>query len=245
MRTVLGFLFDNPEEVISDVFEEILAIPPEERFQNAHRVFEQRMTEKVGDKETIRALLPRITSEQMREFLNQALDRLIRETLEPLLTVRDGEAFVVLSAGYSAVRNGLSAQEDEQVDEGRIVSAMLAFLARLYDVGTREDSGSVDDSVVIADTGRLIYNIDAAMGEPSMPDPDMTDFDTVRREVVEFGAAVAYAHLDISIGRGAELAGVSRPEFEEILDRYGVKPRYGPSSVEELYESTDSPFSDE
>lgn len=245
MRTVLGFLFDNPDEVISDIFEDVLAMPPKERFRNAQVVFERRMNEKVGDKETIRALLPRITSDQVKEFLDQALERLIRETLAPLLTVRDGEEFVVLSAGYSAIRSSLSAQEDESVDEGRVFSAMFAFLARLYDVGTREEDDPVDEHQIIMDTGRLIYNIDVAMGEPTMPDPDAADFDTVRREVLEFGAAVAYASLDISIGRGAELAGVSRPEFEEILERYGVKPRYGPSSVEELYENTNGSFAGE
>ncbi|MDY6765393.1 MAG: UPF0175 family protein [Halobacteria archaeon] len=57
--------------------------------------------------------------------------------------------------------------------------------------------------------------------------------------VIESGAVLAFELLDISVSRGAELAGLSEDEFTDLLEQYGISSIYGPDSVEELYEDVD------
>jgi predicted HTH domain antitoxin len=62
----------------------------------------------------------------------------------------------------------------------------------------------------------------------------MTDNETTstatRREALK-----AYAESDMTIGRGAELAGMSQEQFVDLLEQNNMRPDYGPVSVDELY----------
>jgi len=49
-------------------------------------------------------------------------------------------------------------------------------------------------------------------------------------------AVYRYKTQDISVGRAAELAGVSHEQMKEILIQHGVQLRLGPASVEEAKE---------
>lgn len=49
-----------------------------------------------------------------------------------------------------------------------------------------------------------------------------------------------YVLGDISLGKAAEVAGLSRWEFEEVLEEAGVTVRYGPTSQEALDEELEA-----
>jgi len=60
-------------------------------------------------------------------------------------------------------------------------------------------------------------------------------FEQVERSVLVAAAVKLYQDEPISVARGAELAGVSRDDFERALTERGMQPRYGPDSVDELH----------
>jgi predicted HTH domain antitoxin len=66
-----------------------------------------------------------------------------------------------------------------------------------------------------------------------MTDDEITSTAT-RREALK-----AYAESDMTIGRGAELAGMSQEQFVDLLEQNDIRPDYGPVSVDELYSGTD------
>lgn len=52
-------------------------------------------------------------------------------------------------------------------------------------------------------------------------------------------AVRAYKSRNITVARGAEIAGVPTDRFKEELEKRGVEVRYGPDSVEELYQGSE------
>lgn len=62
-----------------------------------------------------------------------------------------------------------------------------------------------------------------ARSEPDVDEPDDDLALAVGRYVLD----------DISLGRAAELAGVSRWKMIDVLREHGIEPRIGPQSVEE------------
>jgi len=111
---------------------------------------------------------------------------------------------------------------------------MLAILSRLHH-GLADSPESLPDEA-IWDTAYGLHCLTTEDSEPDFPNPEGLSSDEVKEHIIEFGAVIAYARLNISISRGAELAGVSPEEFRAELDRYDVDLRFGPNSVEELYE---------
>lgn len=250
LRTMMGLFFDNPDEFIRDSYEEVLALPPEERFTESVNYFVEQIVEEVGDVETIRALTPtnQISGQRLNNIVIDLCDQLIDSTLKGVWRFRDSSIQITLSSGFLAVKSGFSHLMDEpeipKQERDQILSSGLAFFARLTHLQDL-DEDEIDTKAVIRDVAYTLHYIeDAIDDEPQFPNPSTLEFEEIQQMVYEFGAAIAYRYLNISVGRGAELANISRFEFEEVLEKHGVEPRYGPSSVEELYDDDDVGITD-
>lgn len=240
LKLVLNFIFEDPETVLADLMEEIQALPSEERYTESLDVLKDHILDEFTDLETAKAAIPDFDEKQSSELFTQSFNQLLNATLEEVLETRDAEVPIVLSAGYFAIVSGNRASNTKDLpDENRkqIVSAMLAFISHLYTVSQLDDPDQVDPDDMIRQVGYTMYYTDTAISkDPDFPNPEAVEFEVIRNAVLNFGAALAYARLPISIGRGAELAGVSRFDFREILDEYDIPIRQGPSSVAELHD---------
>lgn len=254
----LQVIFDDPEETIENVCKDILELPPEERFGDSISLIEDRIEQEVGSADVVESLAPDVDRLKALKNLSSLLDTLIDQTLDGVWYYRDAESYIVLSAGYSVIQYGIDRRIEEakegaaSVDVEQMFSATMAYFCRLWVLAqeyteTDQEVAEADDrsgrrELIIRDVYRTMYYVwnavesEEADREEGFEHPSDLDFESMHKEVRALGAAVAYARLNISIGRGAELAGVSRFEFEDILDRFSVEPRYGPQSVEELYE---------
>lgn len=113
-----------------------------------------------------------------------------------------------------------------------------ALMSRVVLVGEGEQTRVTDGMLV--DIAFADYCLAEFRGdEPGTPPPERS-IDAIREEVVREGAVLAYEELDITVSRGAELAGVRVQEFEELLADHGVRPRYGPDDPSELFEDADA-----
>jgi predicted HTH domain antitoxin len=240
IRTTLGLFFDDPEEVFRNIYEDVLALPPEERFTNSIQVFGEVIREEVGSLEAAAALsnLDESDSQRMNRRLITLSGELMERSLQAVWTDRDAQPAVATAAGLAAIRAGFQYLEEqpEVPDENRkqIVSTLLALMARIFNIADLEPN-EVDVDDILRDLGYTVHYIEDATGTgPEFPDPDETEFEEVRDELYRLGAVIAYQNLEISVGRGAELAGLSRFEFEDLLAEHDLEPRYGPESADDL-----------
>jgi predicted HTH domain antitoxin len=250
LGAVLGLVYDDPQQWLARLVDELLALPPEERFTDAVAVLEEEVTEEFGSMDAFQARLPGISPDRARQFMLRLLDRLITETLRGVWFGRDPEPHLVVVAGYAGALHGID-QFDETDDEQvrAVFSALFAYFARLYALGIDGESSDPTDedrAELVRDVARTIWHVERAVdGEASfVDDPEAATDKQLRERVRGFGAVLAYSRLDISVGRGAELAGLSRPAFEARLEEYDVEPRFGPDSVAELYDGPDATDTD-
>lgn len=240
MRTMLGLVVDDPETVIREVYTETLNLPPEKRFTESIELVQEALLSEVEDLETAKALLPNVEGDENRlvSIVAELCSQLVESTLDSVWRDRDAEVAIALAAGFVAVQSGFEYLVNEPAvqsdDRDQILSSSISLFARLMSL-EEEDPDQFDPEDLLTDIGYAVYYIDAGIQDTSeFPNPGTSEFETVRQQLREFGAVVAYARLNISVGRGAELAGVSRFRFEEILEANEVSPRYGPFSVDGL-----------
>lgn len=124
--------------------------------------------------------------------------------------------------------------EDEEMKQ-RLIGSLLVLACHLHEL---EEGEELLDKEMVHGVGRAIAHVFSASHDPPIPDPDELDSDEAQQLVRKVGAVVAYTHLNISVSRGGELAGVAASEFKEILQSFGVQPRYGPTSVDDLHEDS-------
>lgn len=105
---------------------------------------------------------------------------------------------------------------------------MLALLSRLQHILADSPESLSDD--VIWDAAYGLHYLTAGDHGPDVPNPEGMSFDEAKEQIIRFGAVIAYSRLNISLSRGAELAGVAPEGFRAELDRYDIEPRYGPNS---------------
>lgn len=240
MRTMLGLVVDDPETVIREVYTETLDLPPEKRFTESVELLQDTLLGEVEDIETAKALLPHDDGDGQRlgSIVAELCSQLVDSTLESVWRDRDAEVAIAIAAGFVAVQSGfeyfVNEPEIPTEDRDQILSSAISLFARLLSLEDI-DSEQFDPEALLTDIGYAVYYIDEGIqGTSEFPNPGASESGTVRQELREFGAVIAYARLNISVGRGAELAGVSRFRFEEILEDHEISPRYGPFSVDEL-----------
>lgn len=237
IRYAMSNFFDDPEQKFREFYEGLLSLPRSERFSNSAEDFKQELIDAAGSEGAVEALFPQNSINQnfFVSFIRLLGTRFLEAAEEDVRLNRNPEvplAFMCLGEG---LRTGFSHLGREEVNNEHILSCSMALMARLLQLGEKPDETEPEE--IIKDAAYMVYHIDAAISsEPRYQDPEELNYDEMRSIVRSVGAIIAYKEMDISIGRGAELAGVSRPEFEQMLENSDINPRYGPSSVDELYD---------
>lgn len=236
LTSMVELVFDDYEEVARDLSEGVLALPPEERFTLSHEVLRDQIEQKFGSTEAFAVVLPESDPSKVPVFLQQVFDKLLTEVLEGVFFQRRPEDHLVLASLFQTLNYSIQRldEADDQETRNRMASTMLALLSRLQDI--LDDSPESLPEEAIWDTAYGLHRLTVGDSGSAFPNPEEMPFDGVKEQVVKFGAVIAYSRLNISLSRGAELAGVTPEEFQAELERYDILPRYGPNSVEELYE---------
>jgi len=236
LKSMLEFVFDDHEELLQDLTDDILALPPEERFTMSHEVLREHVEDQFGSTDAFTAILPESNPAKLPAFLEQVFDTLLTDVLEGVFFHRNPQDHLALAALFQTLEYSIRRLDEveDQEAKNRVASSMLAILSRLQHI--LADSPESLPAEAIWDTAYGLHYLTTEDSGPDFPNPVGTSFDEVKEHVIGFGAVIAYARLDISLSRGAELAGVSSEEFRANLDRYDIEPRFGPNSVAELYE---------
>lgn len=229
--------FEDPDAFVEGVVDDVLAMPTERRFAESHAVLRDHVEAEFGSVDAFESRLGMNRSELVG-YLVETVEQTLDETLQGVFFHRDAGEHLVVAAALESVRWAMqrAIETESRAERERVAPAAVAAFCRLYSAMTRRESEEVP-AALLRDVLETV-NVLAGPDETAFDVGEGTTPEELRRMVEVFGAVVAYRDLDISVGRGAELLRCSRSEFEEVLDRFGVEPRYGPASVEELREDS-------
>lgn len=238
--------FDELEEFVDDVIDELLSKPPDVRFERGAEVVKSSVVDRFGSEAAYASLLP-ASPEQFLRLVATLLDYWIDEAVDGVVGLdgRELTAGLAYLTAIATIRDLIEAVDDGRSDEdARIaVSSMIALYARIFNEHQRDEDGApVDWDAIIEDTLRARETLDEVQdgskaGHVSLPDESSGERGVEVLQIV--GAVLLYDRSEISIGRGAEMAAVSQDEFEEHLVRSGVRPRLGPDSTDDLHTGPD------
>lgn len=245
-------ILDGPS--ITEVSKEILNMPPEQRFTESLEVFKtiyglekskplnsqnrEDLHEDISDfldqfpLDLLFTTITQLWKHQLRESQEKALDRVVTGR-------RKSEAYVIVSVFLERLCESIDPlervyyQKDDLVER---LSPMTALFSRFYLIATGEQTEFTDD--FLRDLVRASYYLSKLSGGTPDYDPEELTMQEVTLRVRQEGAIAVYENRDISVGRGAELAGVSTSQFETLLIQNGIVPRYGPAEGAALREGT-------
>ena len=235
LQSLLELVFDDYEEFIRELTDDILSTPREERFTQSHEILREHVERRFGSTDAFAAVLPESNPQKIPAVLDKLVNKLLDDLLEGVFFQRSPNDHLVLAALFQGVRHGVRRVEDngEEVDKEQILSSVLALWCRLQrEIEESEEALSED---AIWDVAYGLHYIIGSDAEPGFPNPKDLSFEEAKQNVIELGAVVAYARLNISVSRGAELAELPPQEFKRKLNQYAVEPRFGPTSVEDLH----------
>lgn len=232
IEMALQFVFDDPGEFVDKLVEDVLSRPAAERFAVADELLREHLAEEFGSPAAFENRLP-VDRAELLEHLRDEVERALDETLQGVFFHRDASGHLVVAAALESIRWAVGRTLDDPAGTTGCAATAVTVFCRLYSATTRRSEET--PTGLLRDVVRAVNAITGPDGA-GFDVTDRSDADELRRMVDAFGAVVAYRDIEISVGRGAELAGRSREGFEELLDRFGVEPRYGPSSVEDLRE---------
>ena len=252
---------DDPQALLDDLVQDVLELPPEERFERAVELVEERLETEFGSIDIFEAkvpLAPAIAFELLQRFLdewgNETAENALREERDNkrgLLVLL--AAIDVLQDAAESVKAAKESEESEQEvypvemadlnerDLYRLGSVIFSLYARIYREVQADQRGETPDFGALA--------TDVLYGEQTIvrvldPEVEYPAIESIRKRdrihrAMNRGALRAYNELDISTARGAELAELTQNEFVELLERSGMRPNYGPDSVKDLYSGPD------
>lgn len=261
LETVTSASIDDPQALIDDLVQDVLELPPEERFERAVELVEERLEAEFGSIDVFEAtfpLAPAIAFELLQRFLDEwgteTAENALRENrnrkrgLLVLLASID-----VLQDAAESLKAATEAEENEQEvypeevtdlrdrDLSRLGSVIFSLYARIYREVQADQRGETPDFGALA--------TDVLYGERTIvqvldPGVEYPEIESIRKRdrihgAINRGALRAYDELDISTARGAELAELTQNEFVELLESSGMRPEYGPDSVDDFYSGPD------
>lgn len=247
---ILLDLLDEPDVSLVDVASEVLALPPERRFTDSASVYlnvvDMPDVEDADDGDlppVVEAFLAdadkQTTLLQLLQLLDTEAAKLEQQCFERLLSDRSQGLEYLLFAVYlqklrdvfgkleTAVHQEVGPDELE-----RLASELTALHSHFLLIAFGEKTEF--DAELLRDILQYDFYDAKRRGADPGTDPETLDIDAVEATIRQEGAIVAYDRVAISVSRGAELAGTSREEFEELLVANDVQPRYGPDSADEL-----------
>ena len=224
---------------------DVLAVPPDQRRTDAVAIVVEEYSvsgllehpEEAAVPSGFDAAVPEASIElsELTQTLAVVVRRLRDAATEAVVDSRDAdEESVVLVALFTVIGDLLDAFERRASadDEWRTYLSRLVVLVShgvLVVAGERE---STDDQL-LTDLARVAAAETAL--DTNVRATDRTE--TTPAECVRtLGALVVYDRREISVARGAELADLSRDQFETALERHGIDVRTGPEATKALRE---------
>jgi len=237
------------EEVIKQVLQGVCEAPPEERFTDSMRIFREELQGKIGEDlnssdfeiQVVERLVP-----VLFDRLNPDIEEVQEDFLEVVVANREAaEVPLILTVFLEKLSDSLTSlyernlTDETEVDE-LLPSILIALNGRL--VTFQEDGVDTLYKDLIEDIVYANYYLAEATDRPTPTHPSKLSDSRMRKQVLTTGATKAYRERDISLSRGAELAGMSLDEFEAALSQQGIQPAQGPDADEELYDESEDWF---
>jgi len=253
-RSVLSLLenaarvFDLPSFV--EAAEAVVSRPDEERFRMSPEEIGE--IHGVGDGDE-RHVVKRVAwllgdigkgklVSKLLAVLEGPLTEMRDEALEQVLVNPEQDREATILALYLDrlldVQEALSQRVRFSDDADELFACWHVLMCRVVLVGEGEQTRVTDDMFV--DIAFAAYRLAESSGREPGAYPSRRPIDSLRAEVRREAAVLAYEELDVSVSRGAELAGTRVSEFEAVLADHGVRPGYGPDDPSELFEDTDA-----
>lgn len=240
LEAYLDFAFEDYSDLLSKMSDRVLALPPEERFTSSIHTAQEVIEDELGSVDVFRSNFP-MGEDQLISLLDEAFKQIMGEILSGILVIREPDDHLLLVSAMQELRLCIDIAYDckkdagfaDSIDKEQLFSTLTALWARIYSIRNSEEA-SFRDKLAI-DTVRAFYFRTDSLDSPQMTDhPDALSDKGITAFIRKYGAVIAYAGLDISVSRGAELAEIPPREFRELLEKRGVEIRYGPESVEDL-----------
>lgn len=261
LETVTSASIDDPEALVDDLVQNVLELQPEERFERAVELVEERLEEEFGSTDVFQAtfpLAPAIAVELLQRFLDEWGTEIAENALREEREQKNGllvllAAIDVLQDAVEALKVVKESDESEQEiypeavtdlsdrDLYRLGSVVFSLYARIYREVQADQRGETPDFAALA--------TDVLYGERTTvqvfdAEFEYPEIEPIRKRdrihgAINRGALRVYDELDLSTARGAELAELTQNEFVELLESNGMRPEYGPDSVEEFYSGPD------
>lgn len=231
---------DDPEEFFEAVVNNVLDQPPEHRFTESIEVVEKHVNEEFGTLDAFEAVLP-FDNEMAIQFLENLLEMVMDDVIEDSLHADNPSGHLILLSAFEFLNSCLEFTHDSEPteDERKILaSSFIAVYARIYRAWQIDSEESWVDLRPLAND--LVWARSALLGEiapnwKDYPDPSNTSMHQSVGMQRQVGAVVVYDTEDISVNRGAELAGLTQNDFLKVLKAAEVEIQYGPESAEELF----------
>lgn len=234
----------NPD-YLKEMSHEVLEMPPEERFTQSMDVLTERMVSEVEESEFD------VNTDMLEQFfpvlmkqLTDDLDRVGHRSLEFIVESREGARLsMVISLYFEAISELLQLLYEQSLSDDLdepLPSVALALNSRLMDFQEENFETLYED--LIEDVVYANYYLADATDRPTPTHPSELSDRRMQKHILAMGATKAYRNLDISLSRGAELAGMSLDEFEAALSQQGIQPTQGPDADEELYDESEDWF---
>jgi len=240
----------KPEDYI-DLCKTVVSLPPKERFTESHKRYVAFFTDLAYREESepepsdkIAQLLEEYASDPLSRRVYVEIDKLWDlvkgMVLRQVRVDREHDWQYLILGVYLDKANQAFVEVDRHAGEPDVLEKLLSVFAalssRMILIVLGEQSELTEE--MVRDVPRADFYLQKAIGGEPAVDPEEQSFEHIRREVFKEGAILAYQKADISVGRGAELANLPMKEFEEALAAAGVKPKYGPETVDELRSGT-------
>jgi hypothetical protein len=235
--------FDDPDVFLETVIDDVLAMPPEERFEESINVIEEHYEDEFGQADTLAALLP-FGQQWIESYLTELFSQVMTEVAKTAFHTREGGDWLVVLPVLQACNGafeGVTEDSIEHSEKSKLFSALAALFFRLYrEVKHEKDDGTGDFELVAMDLIRALEVIvPITESGVQVRSSDEVTSSAAYDIALQEGAMLCYVYAEISVGRGAELAGLSQVEFKQLLESYEITPRYGPQSISDLHSGVD------
>lgn len=228
-------------EGVRDISREVLELSPDERFTESAKIISKRVLEPSDLDSDVRAELADQFDGDVSDVMESLLpmwiqtmeghkEQVQRDILDLLVKSRENDLDALAMAVF--VERWLGAFEtayEQQAADGNLklaLSVTLALNSRFLEI-VENDVAEFSEEF-LRDIVRSDYYLDRIYDESSTPHPDTLSKQEIEGRIRLHGAVLAYQQRDISLNRGAELAGISRSQFEGALLEAGSQPRHGP-----------------
>lgn len=218
-----------------------LALPPEERFAECIDCWMPILTggelerhEEAGTAEG--SPLPAHIYQRFNQIFNLLQSKVLRNVLTEPDRGTDYALLALFIDRQQRIFNEIDRRgaDSDDKEAKRLLSTYFAAASRWYKLSMGEADVQYKD--IAADIRWIDYSSKPPDQRVLATPPSERDTHDLVGDVVKEAAVLAYDHLDITVSRGAELAEISIQQFQQLLVDNDIRPRYGPTTPDELFE---------